>query len=377
MNRIINMTITLLVVMLLTGCIADQGTTGAQLGSKPTVGDLFPAPATTAPTVNTIPGTTQPTDSILPTIPNTDTDFGSMSLKITSNYIKDEAGKYRLYEGGQMCMRFCLTATGQMAVNTAKQGVGLLLFLDGRSQPYRISQEGTLDFLHIVYPEYDPTSNAYSFDVYFTPVTGDKGDDLELYAATILHPTWETTDPADAFVYTFGIHRVGTRLKFASAPQDTEKTAEKERLVALNVSYVDASYSEMGTWSDEELITKYDFALYVNGQKPLNTNSIYSFTANGETELRFEVWGTPYVQYGMMFYVDNQPVTSEQEILFDMKSGQKTVITAIVDLSDFDGECAVYAVLIPRNRGRTEIYTNAFLNLSRTYFLLDDPEPTT
>lgn len=102
---------------------------------------------------------------------------------------------------------------------------------------------------------------------------------------------------------------------------------------------------------------------------------MYEWTARDSVELQFIVWGTPDVRYGLMFYVDNQPISAEQEILFDMKPGKKTVITINIDLSDYDGECVIYAALIARNRLTTPVRTQASLHLSKTYYLLDDPKP--
>lgn len=272
-----------------------------------------------------------------------------------------------------------LQASGQTKISCARNGVGILFFLDGQPQPYRVGVDGELGYFHILYPQFDvdnaQTTERIYFDLYFTPVSGEEGEIVEFFANPILYPKWTTADPETGFKYTFGTCYSGSRLKMNVAAPQAEKPEIMERVKSVDISYIDTSYLEIGGWSDRELIEKYSFKFRVNGEKA--NNRIYNFTASDSVEFRFEVWGTPYVKYGLMFYIDNQPISAQQEILFDMKNGQKTVITVTVDMSDFDGECAVYAALIPRNCRSTEILTFAFLDFSKTYILLDDPEPTT
>ena len=269
-------------------------------------------------------------------------------------------------------MPFDLMATGQSAINYAQQGIGVLMFLDGRAQPYRLSEDGELSYCHILYPTFDTQTQTYYFDTYFDPVVGKEGDALEFYAITIPNPTWESTDPPGGFMYSHGGCTCGTRLKFGATPQEAETPALNDRIAALEITYVDTTFKEIGGWSDRELLQRFEYKMYVNGEEK---RIIYDLNADDQVELRFEIWGTPYMEYGLMFYVDNQPISAMKGILFDMESGKKTVVTVTLSLSEFDGEFALYAALIPRNYWTTEVPVPAFLTLGSTYFLLDDPKP--
>ena len=364
-----------MVAALLPGCFSAPDSIGAQLGSKPTVEDIFAAPVTTAPLV---PNATEPMGTTEPTKPNQSIPMGGMGFGPSDTPSIDNYGHYYPYDGGEICMPFMLEASGQTKISCAKNGVGVLFYLDGQPQPYRVGVDGELGYFHILYPQFDVTNaerEEFYFDLYFTPVSGGKGELVEFFANPILCPEWTTADPETGFKYTFGTCYSGSRLKMNVAAPKTERPEVTERVKSVDISYTDASYLEIGGWSDRELIEKYSFKFRVNGEKTKSNNRIYNFAASDSVELRFEVWGTPYVKYGLMFYIDNQPISAQQEILFDMKNGQKTVITVTVDMSDFDGECVVYAALIPRNCRSTEIPTFAFLDLTKAYILLDDPEP--
>lgn len=368
------------VALLLSGCAVSSGTTGMQLATWPTVEDIFTLPTTTAPvtpTAPTVPGGTQATE---PTKPAQSIEPGGLGFGPDGeNWEKDEMGRIYRYEGGQMCLPFMLQASGQALIDCVEKGIGILLFLDGQPQPYRIEENGELAYFHVLHPDYNtqkPITQEVHFDIYFTPVTGQEGDVLELWSTTIQCPNWQTSDPQTAWKYTFGGIQAGTRVKLYAKPEE-EMLKIMERVSCVDISYVDTTSKEVGGWSDQELTRRYDYTWFVDGRRPkLGDGYIYDFQASDSVELRFEIWGTPYVRYGLMFYIDNQPISSRHEILFDMQSGKKTIVTVTLDLSDFDGECVVYAALIPRNAKTPENFnTIAFLNMSKTFFLLDDQEP--
>lgn len=363
-------------MLLLCSCTARQGTSGAQLGSAPTVEDIFTAPITIAPTDGSNPSIAEPSVTTKPTSPYQSTDMGITGLAFVGEYQRDEIGRYRVYEGGEICLSMRLTATGASAIEYTEQGIGIMLYVDGCAQPYRVGEDGVLGFCHVLYPEFEHKTGWYFFDIYLTPVSGNQGEMVEVYATTIVKPNWQTSDPLTGWRHTHGTIHVGTRIKMNATPPELERPAVKERIQSVEIAHEDATYMEIGSWSDEELITKIMHAWYIDGKYPkLGNGFMYEWTAKDSVELQFVVWGTPDVCYGLMFYIDNQPISAEQAILFDMEPGKKTVITVNIDLSDFDGECVIYAALIARNRLITPVRTQASLHLAKTYYLLDDPEP--
>ena len=149
---------------------------------------------------------------------------------------------------------------------------------------------------------------------------------VEYYIGTLMNPTYQSTDAATMWRYTSGSVVTGARLLMEATPPKADLPETTERVKSVDVSYADATYDEIGTWSDTDLIERVKFGMYVDGRYPAKQNGfLYDCTASDSVELKFRVWGTPYVKYGLMFFIDNQPITT-QEILFDMQSGQKTII---------------------------------------------------
>lgn len=368
---------------LLSGCVNAPNNIESQVCTQATVEDVFTQPTVTTP-VTTEPNDIEPTvpDGTEATKPSVSIPMGGMGFGIKDEKKQiDEFGSFYVYEGGQMCLRFMLQTDGRSMIDCVENGIGIQLMLDGQPQPYRTSPDGELAYFHVFYPDFDVegygmTQTRY-IDLYFTPVAGKKGESVEFYATTIRHPDYQTSEPFTGFVHTFGALQVGTRLKLEETPPGISKPDVTERIHSVDISYADTSYADIAGWSDSDLIEKYDYDFKINGQPypGMTGNKIYDVSADKQVELTFEVWGTPYVKYGLMFYVDNQPISATEVIHFSMKNGQKTVITVMMDLSDFDGEAVIYAALIPRNCRTTEIMTMAFLIVEQTYYMVDDPLP--
>ncbi len=357
----------IMLILSFVACSKAPNETENTLGVEVTVENIFTQPVDeTVPQETTTEGTT---DSVLPTKqPTMEQDgMGSILMGPSGAPLMDEVGPYRLYEGGELHMPYTINATGSVA----DQGVGILLFLDGRPQPYKTAENNTYQYMHIFYPV---SGEEYIADISFIPVTGQAGDTLELYAATILNPNFSIEEGITGFVYTTGSVVSCTRLRYDVTPPSGDFELTNNRIVSLASSYVDTKFTEISGWSDMDLMEKVEAHLYVNGVDDIRDCIVYGVTAEENVTLRYEVWGSPYVHYGLVVFVDNEPVFSSEDCLIpvDVQNGKKTVIEAELDMTCFDGESVVYVMLVPRNFRTSEVLTQASLNYSRTFFLISD-----
>ncbi len=81
------------------------------------------------------------------------------------------------YTGGQLCLDYRFKPMGGLT----KAEFGILLLLDGQPQPYRLSENGELKYMHTFTGPSQP-------ELWFTPVTGSAGDTLDLTAFSVLEP---------------------------------------------------------------------------------------------------------------------------------------------------------------------------------------------
>ena len=340
----------ILVALLLTACAPEKGP--RETTQIPTVENVFTQPSTTSEA-----DTQEPEDSQA---------LGSVIIGAAGDSQKDEKGTFYTYNGGEMVLPFRVEGSGSIVCS----GIGILLFVDGLPQPYKT--EGTdYGFLHTFFP---PDNEAYTVDLVFTPVTGKAGDDLEVYAVSVLAPNYSyTSKDSQAFPYTGGSPSAGFRLKYQQTPP--EETFPKESLWLSNVEIrkESLSFSEIGDWSEQELQENLEYHFFANNILDTSAPYVYEVEGAQPIHLRYEVFGSPYVRYHLVFFVDNQPVASREgtPILVDVETGQKTVVEAQLDMTGFDTESVLYAVLVPQNYFSTPIRTFAFATPSSPIFLLE------
>ena len=300
---------------------------------------------------------------------NTD-DLGGLGIGAADEPLKDEYGTYRIYNGGEMCTPIEIESTGALR----QAGTGILLFIDGQPQPYRLENEDSYSYFHCFYPK--RTREIYN--LYFTPITGSAGDTLEVYILSLQKPEYLPSDGNPGMmIYTSGSIGAGWRLKFESTPPEADFPEKQVRLSDAEIAATDASFGDTVGWSEEDLRERLGSRSYVNEAPHNGQNRVYNITAGTPVDLRYELWGTPYIKSSVIFYVDNVPVFAQDEQPFDMAvaSGEKKILTAKLDMTGFTGESVVYMVRVPRNYRTSEIRTYGFIQGEGTWFLLAGEEP--
>ena len=347
----------LLVALFLTGCAQALPAAGTEFTRN---SNIFQET-----TMATVPDTPS-----LPSRPPKQTDLRYLKLSFSGVADYDSDGEFISNTGGELCYPLCMESEG--AVQT--HGVGVLLFLDGRVQPYRLEGEETYTYLHIFHPE----STGTTVDLYLTPITGQPGDTLEFYVYAMPQPDYlPSMGPATMMSYTSGALGTVMRVQFQASPPDAVFPEKSLRLTTPEISYVDVSTADVKGWSETDLRERVANRFYLNGQANHTISCLYGASTDSPLDLCLEVWGSPYVEHGVVFFVDNEPVFGpDGETLFlTIRSGQKTVVNTKLDMSDFSGESVVYAVLVPRNYKTSEILTRAFVDGTENWFVLSGENP--
>lgn len=370
MKKIISMFAIIIAALLLSACAPNQSATGAQLGSMPTVEDLFTDPVpTVSPTYPTTkPGGTTTTEPNETTQPNNNSTvlLGNIGMALVGEKQQDEIGTYYVYNGGEAVIPIKFMVSG----NIAEKGIGVLLFVDGQPQPYKTDEDSEYAYLHIFYPS---NLEQEIHNLAFVPVTGKQGDELEIYTASVLHPTYSKSEGYMGMVYTSGSVILGSRLKYEQTPPAEGYPEKQQWLSDTSVSFVDVTADEIRGWSDDDLRERIAYKFSVNETDDMSKREVYVDSTDEYISVRYEIWGSPYVNYGLVFFVDNVPVsgTDVENLMIEVKNGQKTVVEAKLDLKQFDGESVVYAILVPRNYRSSEVETAAYLTCTNAIFLLE------
>ena len=247
-----------------------------------------------------------------------------------------------VYTGGEAQISFRLAGEGAPAA----AGVGYLLFLDGRPQPYRLHEGQEYAYLHtipLVHEQY--TNITFSF----IPVTGGEGDTLSLYFLSVHGPNLR---PSDGYAFgsaghVRGFHSVKQVVFQASPPAQTLPEVP-ERVLSWNARYVDALPGDTEGWSAQDLLEKTDYRTAVNDSKEIGAAPLQS---GKPVKVQQEIWGAPGAQFSILCYINGQPVSIREEnlIFTENQQGKRLELEINLDISDIEEEAVLYVITIARN----------------------------
>lgn len=284
----------------------------------------------------------------------------------------DDLGTYLVYEGGQMHLQLALQARG-----LSEAGVGVLLFLDGQPQPFSLEENGAYEYMHIVYP--GPKKADSIVDAYYTPIVGDAGDVLEITYLLVIHPLYSIDDDNDvttsSFIPTTTRPGIVTRLKFNAAPPTQILPEIDDKLICWSAELADLTSADIYGWTDADYREEVRSKIKIDGYEDPGIS--YETTKDEPIPLHFELLGAPEAEFGVVIYLDNHPVSIDPEdvMLVHTQNGQKLILNAQIDFSDFDGESVIYVALVPRNFRTAQLGTSCDMSSFYFYWFSDDPEP--
>lgn len=325
-------------LLLLWGCAKTAPQTPAE-----TVAELFTQ--TPVPSTEAVPTEAVPTES--ETEAETAWESGPLAgvnsygvSSVDGEQRLDAQGHYQVYTGGEMQLVCNIESTGLQ-----EAGIALYLFVDGKLQPYRLEEGGELAYMHVIHP----LKAFAATTLRFIPTVGQAGDCLELSLWLRPNPyhingqTWHGMSDMT--------HPIETRLKFEATPPAAELPEAENCLLSWDLSYEDLTAGEIAGKSETELQKQVWYSVYVNGQEEPPFSMILNVAPGDILTLRFELWGCPYGEFSLMFFLDAQPVSVEAGdwMTFTTKNGQKTVIEAQIQLAAFEGTGKVNAICICRN----------------------------
>lgn len=218
--------------------------------------------------------------------------------------------------------------------------IGVFLFLDGQLQPYRTAEETEYGYMHTFTPlAFNQVSTEQLF---FIPVTGEPGQALELQVMCIIWPDYFLDQGVQCYQHTSYMSGDTILVSFRAFPGSLYLQQVTDRVLSIT-----REETLLSTEYTEDVYEAKTYLLYTS-----NGGAVYGVHEITEpVTLRYEIRGNPEGQYGLVVFVDNQPVSVNQEdlIYIQTKDGMRTIIDIQLDLCDYDGSCVVYTILVPRN----------------------------
>lgn len=303
----------------------------------------------------------QPTSGQEP-LPSLKKPDAGNSIGITNEVFQDSTGSYLVYEGGEMHLglRLCLT-------DLPDKSFGIHLYVDGKPQPYYTADNETLQYMQTF-----PSGNgqAFTLDLIFTPITGKCGDVLEIGFAVVAYPDYFIDDDwAGITLMDWSGMGLTVRTKYLADPPQAQYPDGTDRMIRFSQEYVDLTASEAEMFSSGEYEKEVAYTLFANNRE--SYGNLFSLTDGDSLNVEFELKGSPVADFGLVLYLDHQPVSfsEENDLFVHTKNGQKVTVSASVDLAGFDGAGVFYAVLVPRNYRSDQLGGSCLLTILGPYYL--------
>lgn len=300
-----------------------------------------------------------PTESIPP--PTTSTESPTY-IRIENEVTTDELGPYLTYEGGEM--RLCLR---MRADELGEKDFGIHLYVDGQPQPYHTDANESSQYMHRFASQ---NGEEFTLDLLFIPVTGQANDILEIGFAVIAYPDY-FIDEAWGGITMIDWNSMGmtVRMHYQADPPSVSLPELPDRLKQLSLEYTDLTSTEVEMFSSDTYLKEVEYEFRANQKKDFG--SFFSVMPDDNLEFELELKGSSLADFGLVLYLDHQPVSVRKEelILVSTENGQKVTVRAQIDLSGFDGEDVFYAVLVPRNYRRDDLGGSCLLTILGPWYL--------
>ncbi|AZS15685.1 hypothetical protein [Paenibacillus lutimineralis] len=248
---------------------------------------------------------------------------------------------------------------------------GLLVFLDGVSQPYRMEESnGSSSKEQVMHKFYLKNEESKEFDIVFTPVIGQKGDKAGVVFATILQPDYE---PEDESKTNYGIYHSLN----ATLPQEIYFKSDIASTSNLH------SYSEAAVQDIPEEIRNQAETIITDGSSdyldetttiellPEDTGSNVISAKNGKAKLEFHIYGGLETTYRTTIFVNHIPVQimGSDFIETTLQKGKMNTVELELDTSAYGRLNTIYAVSVVSGK---DYLTNSNSPLKTKSLLLVD-----
>lgn len=225
---------------------------------------------------------------------------------------------------------------------------GLLVFVDGLAQPYRIqanpAEPSAEQLMHKFSLKYEETEE---FDIVFTPVSGQKGDKVGVVFATILQPDYK---PENENKPNYGIYHSLS----ATLSQEIEFQADlsgDKKLQPYKDAVTEDIPEEIKNQAETVLTdgsSDYLDETTVNELLPEDPDQNLITATNGKAKLKFRIYGGLETTYRTTIFVNHTPVQVKgaDYIETTLQKGKMNTVEIELDTSAYDKLNTIYAISV-------------------------------
>lgn len=230
---------------------------------------------------------------------------------------------------------------------------GLLVFLDGISQPYRIEESnGTSSKEQVMHKFYLKGEESKQFEIVFTPVIGEKGEKVSIDFSTVFQPDYipENEDETNYGVYHDLNATIPQEVYFKTNPPNSSKPSIYSKSVIQDIP--EEVKNQNGIFQIDGSSDIFDETTVVD-LLPEDESSERISAKNGKAKMKFRMYGGPEVTYRTTIFVNHLPVQVLDSELMEttLQKGKMNTIEFELDTSAYEKINTVYAISVVSGKG--------------------------
>ena len=230
---------------------------------------------------------------------------------------------------------------------------GLLVFLDGISQPYRIEESnGTSSKEQVMHKFYLEGEASKQFEIVFTPVIGEEGEKVSIVFSTIFQPDYT---PQNEEITNYGVYHdlnatlpqeVYFKVEPPNSSQRSIHSASVSQEIPEEIKSQNNLFQTNGSSDIFDEITVADLL-------PAEESSEKIAAKNGKAKMKFRLYGGPEVTYRTTIFVNHIPVQVLDAELLETttEKGKMNTIEFELDTNAYGKINTIYAISVVSDKG--------------------------
>ena len=244
------------------------------------------------------------------------------------------------YDGKDVEIPFYFENMGSENEGTAT--IGLLVFVDGNVQNYKIKENGKMETMQKIVLK---PKERKEFKIIFKPVSGKRGEKVGVIPATIWNPESIPEEKNPTW---------GNRQQFsAGIPLEIDMKCDGTnhlRATNKNVRVSDIPEEILDDNKNVHVSDEYDaLDASVNFiMEPSNKDIDILYGKDGKVPITLKLYGGKNVNDKITVFINNNPVKIDKKDYIKVKTekGKMVTITANLDLSQYDRINSIYAIVM-------------------------------
>lgn len=292
------------------------------------------------------------------------TNLGAFSFGVVTN--NNEKQVYE-YNGKEIHIPFRVAGMDEKV----RSEFGLLVFVDGLSQPYKIVKKDGVVCKEQYMQKFNLANNeTQEFDIVFNPITGKKGDRVGIVFSTVLKPDFM---PESEKCHNYGVYHslnanVAQEIYYKSDITDKKEAPAYKRYSIGDIPQI--KKETLGIVVDD-------------GDKPLDDRLITELSAenknqdiyhakNGKIKLELYMYGGTEATYRTVFFINHEPiqVMGSDYIETETPKGKMCTVKLEIDVSKYSKLNTLYAITTPA--GKDYMAVSYFPIKTRSFLIVND-----